>query len=111
MTKSDPAPGQPNAHATAGIGSLQWPAQVVDLHEIEAEFVRQALGRTDNNQTKATKLLHSSRDQLRERLEKLGLLEPVTKVRQRGLGVFPQPRAQIRTIGGSKSTAESLVPS
>ncbi len=74
LTKSDLVLGQTNTNTTAGIGDLQLPAQGVDLHEIEAEFVRQALRRTDNNQTKAAKLLHLSRDQLRYRMEKLGLL-------------------------------------
>jgi DNA-binding NtrC family response regulator len=74
LTRSDLVLGQTNTNTTAGIGDLQLPAQGVDLHEIEAEFVRQALRRTDNNQTKAAKLLHLSRDQLRYRMEKLGLL-------------------------------------
>ncbi len=74
LTKADLVLGQTNTGTTAGIGDLQLPPQGVDLHEIEAEFVRQALRRTGNNQTKAAKLLHLSRDQLRYRMEKLGLL-------------------------------------
>ncbi len=66
--------GQTNPDTTAWIGDPQLPAQGVDLQEIEAEFVRQALQRTDNNQTKAAKLLHLSRDQLRYRMDKIGLL-------------------------------------
>ncbi len=36
--------------------------------------MRQALALTHNNQTKAAKLLHLSRDQLRYRMERYGLL-------------------------------------
>lgn len=50
------------------------PAGGVDLHELENKLVRQALTRTNNNQTQAAKLLHLSRDAFRYRLEKLGLL-------------------------------------
>ncbi|MEE9533013.1 MAG: helix-turn-helix domain-containing protein [Acidimicrobiia bacterium] len=37
-------------------------------------MVRQALSQAGNNQTKAAKLLHLSRDQLRYRMERYGLL-------------------------------------
>ncbi len=57
-----------------GIQGLKLPPDGVDLHEVEAELVRQALGRTEGNQTKAAKLLNLSRDQLRYRMEKIGLL-------------------------------------
>jgi len=50
------------------------PPKGVDLRELENSLIRQALARTDNNQTQAAKLLHLSRDTFRYRLEKLGLL-------------------------------------
>ena len=45
------------------------------MRELENKLIREALARTNNNQTKAAKLLKLSRDALRYRLEKLGLLE------------------------------------
>ncbi len=50
------------------------PDQGIDLHDLESQLIRQALARTNNNQTKAAKLLHLSRDAFRYRLEKLGIL-------------------------------------
>lgn len=44
------------------------------LAELEARLLRQALDRTHNNQVKAAQLLHVSRDRLRYRLHKYGLL-------------------------------------
>ena len=64
--------GRPNRQADNGEFTL--PTDGVDLHELEGDLVRQALVRTGNNQTKAAKLLGLSRDALRYRLEKLGLL-------------------------------------
>jgi DNA-binding NtrC family response regulator len=50
------------------------PPKGIDLRELENSLIRQALARTNNNQTRAAKLLHLSRDAFRYRLEKLGLL-------------------------------------
>lgn len=50
------------------------PEEGVALRDIENNLIRQALERTGNNQTKAAKLLHLSRDAFRYRLEKMGLL-------------------------------------
>ncbi|MGB0715969.1 MAG: sigma-54-dependent transcriptional regulator [Phycisphaerae bacterium] len=55
-------------------GNFVLPANGVDLREVEAQFIKQALSRTGNNQTQAAKLLHLSRDAFRYRLEKLGLI-------------------------------------
>jgi len=44
------------------------------LHEFENHLLRQALDRTNNNQTQAARLLNLSRDRLRYRLQKHGLL-------------------------------------
>ncbi len=50
------------------------PPEGLDLRELESHLIRQALRRTNNNQTQAAKLLHLSRDAFRYRLEKLGLI-------------------------------------
>ena len=47
------------------------PAEGLVLDEVEMSFVRQALERSNGNQTKAAELLGISRDQLRYRLKKL----------------------------------------
>jgi len=44
------------------------------LRKLESHLLRQALERTSNNQTQAAKLLNLSRDRLRYRLQKHGLL-------------------------------------
>jgi len=54
--------------------AVELPAGGISLQTIEEQLVRQALAQTDNNQTKAAKLLHLSRDQLRYRMERYGLL-------------------------------------
>jgi len=54
---------------------LTLPPGGIDLRELENKLIREALARTNNNQTKAAKLLKLSRDALRYRLDKLGLLE------------------------------------
>jgi DNA-binding NtrC family response regulator len=56
------------------IPGLHLPPEGVDLRVVEEQLVRQALKRSDNNQTHAAKLLHLSRDQLRHRMEKYKLL-------------------------------------
>jgi two-component system response regulator AtoC len=60
------APGDPTG--------IVLPPGGIDLRELENSLIRQALARTNNNQTKSAKLLHLSRDAFRYRLEKLGLL-------------------------------------
>lgn len=50
------------------------PSGGIDIRELENSLIRQALARSENNQTKAAKLLHLSRDTFRYRLEKLGLI-------------------------------------
>jgi transcriptional regulator with PAS, ATPase and Fis domain len=50
------------------------PDQGLDLHKLENDLIQQALARAGNNQTRAAKLLHLTRDALRYRLEKMGLL-------------------------------------
>ena len=47
--------------------------RILDL--VEKELIRQALENTKGNQTKAAKLLTLTRDALRYRMQKFGLLE------------------------------------
>ncbi len=56
------------------IQGLELPGGGVDLDKVEEQLVRQALQRTAGNQTQAAKLLTLSRDQLRYRMQKYGLL-------------------------------------
>ena len=50
---------------------MQLPASGVSLEDVEMSLVRQALERSNGNQTKAAELLNISRDQLRYRMKKL----------------------------------------
>jgi DNA-binding NtrC family response regulator len=79
LTASDFVIGRQDESSSFNLRGLQLPPDGVDLHDVEAELVRQALQRTTNNQTKAAKLLGLSRDQLRYRMEKLGLLHSNAK--------------------------------
>jgi DNA-binding NtrC family response regulator len=57
------------------------PAEGVRLEAIEEELVRKALDRSKGNQSAAARLLGISRDQLRYRMERMGLLPPPPKRR------------------------------
>ncbi|NIA21929.1 MAG: response regulator [Anaerolineaceae bacterium] len=59
--------------ATTPAAALLGP-EGVDLQEVERQLVAEAMRRTGGNQTRAARLLHISRDQLRYRLEKFGLM-------------------------------------
>lgn len=59
------APGKP----------IVLPQEGVSLEEVERELVRQALENTKGNQTKAARLLHISRDQLRYRMKQYDLFD------------------------------------
>jgi two-component system, NtrC family, response regulator AtoC len=61
------------ASQTAGAASLsfQLPDGGVDLEQVELTLVRQAMKRSEGNQTRASELLGISRDQLRHRLKKI----------------------------------------
>ncbi len=50
------------------------PSDGISIQDIEERLVRKALEQTDNNQTRAAKLLRLSRDQLRYRMERYGML-------------------------------------
>ena len=54
--------------------TVELPPGGISLQTVEEQLVRQALAQTGNNQTKAAKLLRLSRDQLRYRMERYGLL-------------------------------------
>jgi DNA-binding NtrC family response regulator len=73
ISSDDIVLGRSGNHSAAA-GRLVLPADGIDLHELENDLVRQAISRSRNNQTQAAKLLNLSRDALRYRLEKLGLL-------------------------------------
>jgi DNA-binding NtrC family response regulator len=51
--------------------SINLPAEGISLSEVEESLLRQALARTNGNQTRAADLLGLSRDQFRYRLKKL----------------------------------------
>lgn len=62
-----------SSHAVVDEASAQFvlPNEGISLDEAELSFVRQAIGRSGGNQTRAAELLGISRDQLRYRLKKL----------------------------------------
>ncbi len=66
------AEGPPTPPQAAGV-SL--PAEGVTLEEVERDLVRQALKATEGNQVRAARLLGISRDALRNRMKKFGLME------------------------------------
>jgi DNA-binding NtrC family response regulator len=66
-----PAPG-----STAGAFAL--PAGGVRVEELVDDLVRQALDRTKGNQSAAARLLGLSRDQVRYRMQRIGLLKDET---------------------------------
>lgn len=80
LQPSDLVLGNSNA-ARPGPNDLEQmplPPEGVDfekLQELECNLLKQALERCDNNQTQAARLLNLSRDRLRYRLQKHGLLE------------------------------------
>ena len=55
-------------------GQFVLPEDGISLEELEKDLIEQALKRTDNNQTKAAKLLNMSYDSLRYQIKKFGLL-------------------------------------
>lgn len=68
----EPAPhGQSAEGADHGSNRFPLPAEGISLDEVEMSFVKQAIDRSEGNQTRAAELLGISRDQLRYRLKKL----------------------------------------
>lgn len=67
---------KPRLGATESSGkSIDLPPEGISLEEVERELVRQALENTKGNQTKAARLLHISRDQLRYRMKQYDLFD------------------------------------
>lgn len=56
------------------------PPSGIDLAELERELLIQALSMTDNNQSRAARLLGLTRDQIRYRLAKFDLLQQTARV-------------------------------
>jgi DNA-binding NtrC family response regulator len=57
------------------IEGIRIPPEGISMEKVEEALVRQALKMTNGNQTKAAKLLDISRDALRYRMQKFGMLE------------------------------------
>ncbi len=75
ITADDIVVGRPDrALNQDDLSGLNLPAAGIDFHRLENQLLRQALARSDGNQTQAAKLLNLSRDTFRYRLEKHGLL-------------------------------------
>jgi len=62
------------ASAPEPAATVTLPAQGVSLEEVERDLVRQAIEATEGNQVRAARLLGISRDALRNRMKKFGLL-------------------------------------
>lgn len=58
------------------INGFKIPPEGISLEKVEDVLVREALRMTNGNQTKAAKLLDISRDALRYRMQKFGIIEP-----------------------------------
>ena len=57
------------------IEGIRIPPEGISMEKVEEALVRQALKMTNGNQTKASKLLDISRDALRYRMQKFGIVE------------------------------------
>jgi two-component system response regulator AtoC len=62
------------AEDTAKAASMSLPTEGLRLEEVERDLVRQALESTGGNQVRAARLLGISRDALRNRMKKFGML-------------------------------------
>jgi two-component system response regulator AtoC len=60
-------------------GRYSLPPEGIKLEDVENDLVRQALERANGNQSAAARFLDISRDQLRYRMERMGLLPPPPK--------------------------------
>jgi len=74
LTPGDLVLGRPETVDEGTASEFSLPGEGIDLRGLEDTLVRQALERSDNDHTQAAKLLGLSRDALRFRLERLGLL-------------------------------------
>jgi transcriptional regulator with PAS, ATPase and Fis domain len=57
------------------IEGIRIPPEGISMEKVEEALVKQALKMTNGNQTRAAKLLDISRDALRYRMQKFGILE------------------------------------
>jgi len=93
------------AETQLGAGDFEWsagelrssthlPAKGLDVELLIDDLVREAMARTDGNQSAAARLLRMTRNQIRYRLEKMGDLAPPRARRSSGLAapVLPCPR-------------------
>jgi two-component system, NtrC family, response regulator AtoC len=64
---------KPKRAPAASASTFVLPEDGVSLESVERDLIRQALDRTEQNQTRAAKLLHLTRDALRYRMKKFGL--------------------------------------
>ncbi len=64
----------PQTGAPAGASAITIPSGGLDIEEVEKGLIRQALEQTKWNQTRAARLLNLTRDSLRYRMQKFGLL-------------------------------------
>jgi DNA-binding NtrC family response regulator len=69
--------GEEPGPAIAAVGSFALPPEGIRVEELVDALVRQALDRTKGNQSAAARLLGMSRDQVRYRMQRLGLLKDV----------------------------------
>jgi DNA-binding NtrC family response regulator len=69
--RQEPAAPEDEASATS---QVTLPQEGLRLEDVERDLVRQALESTDGNQVRAARLLGISRDALRNRMKKFGLL-------------------------------------
>ena len=69
---SHPGPERPERRRYA----VQLPEEGCDIEDIEEQLLQQALERTRWNQTRAARLLHMSRDQIRYKMAKYRLKKP-----------------------------------
>lgn len=64
----------PQTGVPAGASAITIPSGGLDIEEVEKGLIRQALEQTKWNQTRAARLLNLTRDSLRYRMQKFGLL-------------------------------------
>ena len=65
--------------AGGAAGTWTLPAQGLKIEDLNDDLVRQALTRAAGNQSAAARLLGMSRDQVRYRMQKLGMLPPAAE--------------------------------
>jgi DNA-binding NtrC family response regulator len=57
---------------------IRIPERGIDLEEVERELIKQALDLTDGNVAEAARKLHIGREALRYRIQKYGIVRPVS---------------------------------